>query len=387
MRVNHIQTHDSPLKNTITRFIVASDAKTKRELGRISGLLAPRQLECDPGFGVCSDNSGCCPLGGDCCSDGQCCDSGQFCAGSGHCCLDTQRSCEGGAGCCNSGETCCSDGSCCGVGTYCVLAPDGEIGCCPNGELCSGNPLPTTAQTIAPPPPPTTAPPTTRTATTIQTTVKTTETPTTSLTSIRTTSTVVFSTVSSSTLGSSDSGGSIVPPPPPPTGSRSVIITSEDVSITWQGEWVTGVSSCDPTVQSRTPRYWNGNPLPSNIYLNVATKNTYFGVFVNGVSNVIYSPNDSRLTNCTYGWSSSLTVGVTYNITVLVYGASLSSQQSGDSTGSSFEFNNFAIAEPLTASSAGTSPTGLTPSSAKAFENKSIALYGLTLVLAIYIFL
>ncbi|KAF9006744.1 hypothetical protein BDQ17DRAFT_1324705 [Cyathus striatus] len=190
---------------------------------------------------------------------------------------------------------------------------DGETGCCPIGESCTGNPPPPTTRTTYAPPPPTSK--TTALTTTKQSTSPT---PTSTFSPPQSPKTTpshrrvcplqpagfiycLYDKESTSTASSSALAVTFVPTPP--AGSRSVIITADDVSITWQGTFLHHLNF----------RY------ASIVYLNLATRNTYFDVYVNGIATT-YSPNDSRITNCEYGWSISSSVGVTYNITVLVYG-------------------------------------------------------------------
>ncbi|QRV93881.1 transmembrane protein [Ceratobasidium sp. AG-Ba] len=96
-----------------------------------------RQSQCPNGFGTCSNQNGCCPIGGECCGGGKCCGSGRWCYGP-KCCLLSENGCDD-LGCCGKSQQCCKGGSCCPGGNNCVII-NGKLGCCPIGQTCTGPP-------------------------------------------------------------------------------------------------------------------------------------------------------------------------------------------------------------------------------------------------------
>ncbi|KAF6761989.1 hypothetical protein DFP72DRAFT_877679 [Ephemerocybe angulata] len=109
-----------------------------KDLHPIIPLLSPRQVQyCeDPGYGVCRDGSGCCPLDGQCCPlpVGGCCSSGEYCTVSGGCC-PLGEVCTGGTTrqCTGQGYVpCASESFCCLPGERCYRDAAG-VGRCGEG--------------------------------------------------------------------------------------------------------------------------------------------------------------------------------------------------------------------------------------------------------------
>ena len=117
-------------------------------------LLGLRQLECDPGYGLChgessatgswmirfslkqltdshhTDSGRCCPDNGNggCCDDGTCVTKDETCCNNGGAC-ETGLTCCGASTCAPQGGECCSDGGSCDPGLHCVVL-HGVKGCC-----------------------------------------------------------------------------------------------------------------------------------------------------------------------------------------------------------------------------------------------------------------
>ncbi|PQE29509.1 carbohydrate-binding module family 18 protein [Rutstroemia sp. NJR-2017a WRK4] len=110
--------------------------------------LSPRYLTCYSGYGLCPDNTYCCPLSDRCCEGGGCVEPG------GKCCAG--YTCDPGWNCCASpycypdGANCCSDGGYCLSGSVCVKI-SGLIKCSTTGGY-SGPTLSATSAVFTAPP-------------------------------------------------------------------------------------------------------------------------------------------------------------------------------------------------------------------------------------------
>lgn len=380
IRVPDTSISDTLLKPLIVKPLGSSKVEARDEPGVLRGLLESRQ-SCSAGYGLCS-TGGCCPLGGRCCSNGGCCRAGYWCYSTG-CCSVTETGCEN-VSCCPTGARCCRGGGCCNSSDNCVITASGVKGCCPIGSTCSG----TTGQCSNSAYVPCSndnfcclpgdicyrdTSNTPRCRSPSQNPSPPAATTTTALPRTTTTSSRAFSSSSTSV----PTGNGL---PTPPSGSASRVISVTDSSITWHGpSWTVTFGPCnanDTLPSKRTTS--NDHSLTfiistsTAIYVNVASYNVYYDVFYDGLS-TSYSPSTS-LPNCTYmSLARDLTPGVSVDITIFIYGASLQSRQAESDSSWSFDINNFVIMEP-THQTVTTGPSSTAPalSSANRLERKSI---------------
>ncbi|KAJ7124400.1 hypothetical protein C8R44DRAFT_980683 [Mycena epipterygia] len=114
LHANGIHDRTSPLKQ-LTPLRPHTNHRHPRV---IAGLLVSRQVSCDLGFDLCTNNGECCAIGENCCIGGGCCPGDEYCDGP---------------GCCPNGETCSGvSDQCAGGGSLCP----GTDGCCRSDETC-----------------------------------------------------------------------------------------------------------------------------------------------------------------------------------------------------------------------------------------------------------
>ncbi|KAF8184591.1 hypothetical protein K438DRAFT_1974376 [Mycena galopus ATCC 62051] len=306
---------------------------------RIEGLLglASRQLFCDPGYGIC--DNGCCLDGGSCCSKtGYCC---PFAPNTAECCtceihdlnlvlnhffFDFVTDIAQLVDVVSPGET------------YCAVDSNGNEGCCPNGQICSGGGgvgggggsgggETTTPKTTEKAPPPT------RTTTQNPTTHKVPPPTTTHTTPIHSEDdhTDVSTPIPSPTSSGSTtptSSGSTTPPTAGP-GTQNVWASVDSTQITWVGEWVSIVSTCNAT--SKAKRCSGESSLDAigsmsytftgySIAMSFSSSNLAYNVSINGKSWSFgqTDASDAKASNCTYDVVYTVTAGAEQLISVEV---------------------------------------------------------------------
>lgn len=376
---------DTLLTPLIIKPLGSSNVEARDEPGVLTGLLESRQ-SCSAGYGLCSTGR-CCPLGGRCCSNGGCCGAGYWCYSTG-CCSVTETGCAN-VSCCPTGARCCQGGGCCKSSENCVITASGVKGCCPIGSTCSGTPgrcsnsayVPCSNDNFCCPPGDICYRDTSGNAPRCRSPSQNPSPPAATTTStLPRTATTSSRALPSSSAPSIPTGNGL---PTPPSGSAFRVISVTDSSITWKGpSWtvVFGPCNVNNTLPSKkTTSSDHSLTFISNtsiaIYVNVASYNVYYDVYYNGRL-TSYSPSTS-LPNCTYiSLARDLTPGVSVNITIFIYGASLQSRQAETDSSSSFDINNFVLMEPTRKTvTAGPSSTAPASSSANRLERNSIINY------------
>ncbi|KIK03123.1 hypothetical protein K443DRAFT_676973 [Laccaria amethystina LaAM-08-1] len=387
IRVPDTSIPDTLLTPLIITPLGSSNVEARDEPGVLRGLLESRQ-SCSAGYGLCA-TGGCCPLGGRCCSNGGCCRAGYWCYSTG-CCSVTETGCAN-VSCCPTGARCCQGGGCCKSSENCVITASGVKGCCPIGSTCSGTPgqcsnsayVPCSNDDFCCPPGNTCYRDTNNTPRCSSPSQNPPPPAATTTTAPPRTTTTSSQALPSSSASSVSTGNGL---PTPPSGSASRVISVTDSSITWKGpSWTVTFGPCnvnDTLPSKRTTSNDHSLTFISStstaIYANVASYNVYYDVFYNGFL-TSYSPSTS-LPNCTYvSLVRDLTPGVSVNITIFIYGASLQSRQAETDSSWTFDINNFVIMEPtrqtVTTKPSSSSTAAPALSSANRLERKGIISY------------
>ncbi|KAF7345599.1 hypothetical protein MVEN_01578800 [Mycena venus] len=267
----------------------AGGPAAKTPAKRIEGLLglASRQFFCDPGYGIC--DNGCCRNSGSCCSK------------TGDCCPFAPNTAE-----------CCTFGGCCRPGEYCAADSKGNAAA---AAEAGGGKTTTHKTTEKAPPPTTTHEPTTH------------EAPPPPTTTHETTHSEDHSDVSTPTP-SPTSSGSTTPPPAGP-GTQNVWTSVDSTQISWVGEWVSIVSTCNAT--SKAKRCSGESSLDAagsmtytftgySVAMSFSSSNLAYSVNINGKS-WSFAETDASNTgasNCTYDVVYTVAAGTEQLISVEV---------------------------------------------------------------------
>jgi hypothetical protein len=310
----------------------------------IRGLLGRQINECDPGFGLCSNVDGCCPIGGECCTD--------------------------------------SDGGCCDAGFYCTVGSNGVGGCCLNGESCSG-PAPdpsTTTHTIE----------FTSTSTSFSTSFSTftstsesTSFPPTFSTSSTHHSTIFPSPSSTSETSSLHTGSpTFFAPQSTPTadsGYTNIFVPGNDPQITFNtNDWTDASSSCDitstkqcrkATAESSFTYMASSKSSAGILYLDISYELTDFSIYFDGELQTISSFD---IDVCTFYSIGHLPVSQSQiNITIVIEEWFGNSKRQAESD-SSFEFNGFLVGQSTSTATSTSSVGTMTPTaSSSSVKNTS----------------
>ncbi|KAJ6555962.1 hypothetical protein B0H19DRAFT_1151646 [Mycena capillaripes] len=359
----------------------AGGPAAKTPAKRIEGLLglASRQFFCDPGYGIC--DNGCCR------------DSGSCCSKTGDCCPFAPHTTE-----------CCTFGGCCRPGEYCAADSNGNVGCCPNGEICSGGggvggggggggggKTTTHKTTETVPPPTTTHKPTTHEAPPPPTTTHKTTSHSEDNHSVPTPTPSPTSSGSTTPIPSPTFSGSTSPPPAGP-GTQNVWTSVDSTQISWVGEWVSIVSTCNAT--SKAKRCSGESSLDAigsmvytftgySIAMSFSSSNLAYNVSINGKSWSFAGTDasDAKASNCTYDVVYTVAAGTEQliSVEVLILDTATSSsrrelKQRADSDGPwHLDVNDFVVQVTGTSVTATATSTPAAPTSSGALGTTNSA--------------